>query len=486
MDHIPASVGKSSQTTGGKQSGASSYKRSSTLYCLYRHHQCHPLRRQHPICAAELLFPDDPHHEVLVYVTNRLGVLSFANMPLIYLYAGRNNILLLLTDWSHATFILLHRWFAYIATLQAVLHSAIYLHIYVAEGQHASESKLPYWYWGIIATLGMTILLPTSIKPVRDLVYESFLVWHIALSVLVLVGCYLHIYDRFEHQWGYEVWIFAAIAVWGFDRILRLLRLARNGICTAEISVIDEDYIRINIRGVVATGHVYLYFPALTWRIWENHPFSVASTLLPSLEHKIDELPGKDLERNGEGSYRNSDEKITATSQIFGYGIEGHQAQQPPSLGLTFFLRTRSGLTSLLPRQGSVHVLVESTYGGHEDLSGYPMLICIAGGVGITAVMPFLQSHPGSKKLYWGVRNDGIVKAMEASLSGINKEIFIGKRMALRDVMDEAARGSGPIDVAVVVSGPSSMADETRMLVSEFVKKSKRCNIKLVEESFAW
>lgn len=119
-------------------------------------------------------------------------------------------------------------------------------------------------------------------------------------------------------------------------------------------------------------------------------------------------------------------------------------------------------------------------------MSGYPMLICIAGGVGITAVMPFLQSHPGSKKLYWGVRNDGIVKAMEASLSGINKEIFIGKRMALRDVMDEAARGSGPIDVAVVVSGPSSMADETRMLVSEFVKKSKRCNIKLVEESFAW
>ncbi len=114
------------------------------------------------------------------------------------------------------------------------------------------------------------------------------------------------------------------------------------------------------------------------------------------------------------------------------------------------------------------------------------MSVCIAGGVGITAVVPFLQSHPGSRKLYWGVRNDGIVKAMEDNLSGISKEVFIGKRMALSDVVDGAVRDSGLGDIAMIVSGPSSMADETRMLVSEHGRKNKRCNIKLVEESFAW
>lgn len=32
--------------------------------------------------------------DIISYMTNRLGVLSFANIPLLFLYAGRNNILL--------------------------------------------------------------------------------------------------------------------------------------------------------------------------------------------------------------------------------------------------------------------------------------------------------------------------------------------------------------------------------------------------------
>ena len=116
--------------------------------------------------------------EIVSYLTDRLGVLSFANIPLIFLYAGRNNVLLWLTNWSHDTFLLLHRWVAWIATLQAVLHSAIYLEIYVHTNTHASESKLPYWVWGVVATLCMSILLPSSILPVRKNVYEFFLAWH--------------------------------------------------------------------------------------------------------------------------------------------------------------------------------------------------------------------------------------------------------------------------------------------------------------------
>lgn len=50
--------------------------------------------------------------EIASYLTNRLGVLSFANIPLVFLYAGRNNVLLWLTRWSHGTFLLLHCWVA--------------------------------------------------------------------------------------------------------------------------------------------------------------------------------------------------------------------------------------------------------------------------------------------------------------------------------------------------------------------------------------
>lgn len=139
-------------------------------------------------------------------VANRLGLLSFANLPLVFLYAGRINILIWITDWSHSTFLLLHRWIAGIATLQAILHSAVYLYVYVKAGTHSAESKLPYWYWGIIATLGMFILFPSSILPIRKKFYELFLAWHVIISILIVVGCYYHIIFEFSHQWGYETW----------------------------------------------------------------------------------------------------------------------------------------------------------------------------------------------------------------------------------------------------------------------------------------
>lgn len=442
-------------------------------------------------------YPDGKHDELLTYVSNRVGVLSFANLPLIFLYAGRNNVLLWLTNWSHSTFLLLHRWIAYISTLQACLHSAVWLQNYIATDSYTSESVLQYWYWGIIATLAMSIMLPTAIIPIRQKMYEVFLLWHIALSVLVVAGCYLHIYYRFDNQWGYELWILITIAIWGFDRVMRVLRFARNGVCTAQITPIDDDYIRIDIKGVASpAGHAYLYFPTLTWRVWENHPFSAVSSVLLASEDSASlkktsesDVEGQRPRISGDASSSNQDldikEMNSSSNQVSTNSRSGH-LRPPPSLGLTFFMRTRSGLTSQFQGLRSVPVLVESTYGKHEDLAGYPSLICIAGGVGITAVLTYLQGHPGSKKLYWGVRKAGIVKAMDSSLEGIDKEVFIEERMVLKDVLEEALGNASPDGAAVLVSGPASMADEVRVLVSEIGMRGGRGNIKLVEESFTW
>ena len=65
------------------------------------------------------------HDQWFGYLSLRTGVLSFANLPLLILYAGRNNVLLWLTNWRHETFLLVHRYIAWICTLQAVVHSAM-------------------------------------------------------------------------------------------------------------------------------------------------------------------------------------------------------------------------------------------------------------------------------------------------------------------------------------------------------------------------
>ncbi|KAF2825086.1 ferric reductase-like protein transmembrane component 4 [Ophiobolus disseminans] len=425
-------------------------------------------------------YPANRWRWILMLVSNRLGILSFANLPLVFLYAGRNNLLLWLTNWSHSTFILLHRWIAGIATLQAILHSLLYLHAYVKVGTHAAESVKPYWYWGVVATLGMCILFPTSISPMRRKAYEFFLAWHVVISILVVAGCYWHIIFEFQHAWGYETWIIITMAVWGFDRVARVARFARHGIKTAEVSVVDGEYVRVVVRGVAVGGYAYLYFPTLTWRVWENHPFSVAATVL-STPHVEDQDSNA-----SHGADKHLD--IHAMSVDGSAGSDAGSGR-PVETGITFYIRAKFGLTSLLLRHSTLPVLVETGYNSHSPsaLASSPTLIVLVGGVGITAVLPYIRSHPGRVKLYWGCRTNALVDDVKSSgvLANVALEVFVGERMCIKDILEaevERACGGG---IAVLVSGPEGMSDEVRRTVGDIVGR-KGAKVDLFVENFSW
>jgi hypothetical protein len=428
-------------------------------------------------------YPDNRWRWMVMLVGNRLGLLSFANLPLVFLYAGRNNLLLWLTNWSHSTFILLHRWIAAIATLQAILHSLIYLYAYVKAGTHAEESKLPYWYWGIIGTLGMAILFPTSISPIRRKAYELFLAWHIIISILVVAGCYWHIVFEFQHSWGYETWIIITMAIWAFDRLARWFRIARTGLKTAEVTVIDDEYIRVTIPGVSTDGIAYLYFPTLTWRVWENHPFSVASTILPSPTLAL--AHGKATSLESHDDIEKHPEIHSASPRSNSHSFSHHAVQA----GTTFYIRSKTGLTSSLRRRTTLPVLLEAGYHSHSigSLAASPTLIALVGGVGITAVLPFLRAHPGRVKLYWGCRTQALVDDVKrtGALERVEVEVFIGERMRVADVLtSELTNGSG--EVAVLISGPEGMTSEVRNTVGEIVRRGDGVKAKLYVESFSW
>lgn len=239
-------------------------------------------------------------YQVAVYVANRTGIVRFANIPLLILFSSRNNVLLWLTDWSHSTFLLLHRYVAWLCAIEACIHSAIYLHMYLWQGTHAEEAALPYWYWGIIGTLALSLLLPLSVRPIRSAVYELFRVGHIILAILAIVGSWYHIIERYSHQWGYETWLYISMAVWSFDRVARLARILRRGVHRAYVSRIDDDYLRVDVPGVDAHGHIYAYFPTLGWRIWENHPFSVVNAI--GTPGSVAESPSTGTEAEKSGS----------------------------------------------------------------------------------------------------------------------------------------------------------------------------------------
>ncbi|KAI3547549.1 ferric reductase transmembrane component 4 [Colletotrichum filicis] len=408
--------------------------------------------------------------ELLTSFSNRMGVLSFANLPLLILYAGRNNFLYWVTDWTQSTFMLLHRWTAYFCTLQACLHSAAWLQIYVSMGQHDIEAKLPYWVWGIIGTLAMSILLPASVIPFRAKLYELFLAVHIVLAVFAVVGSYLHIVYRFQDQWGYEIWMYICFAVWGFDRVARVIRMARNGLMWADITIIDEEYMQLDIDGAVGSGHAYLYFPTLTWRPWESHPFSIlASRVKPasakSMNHSI--IPPQ--------SSGNSYSKESSVMEVAA-------VKEKSRVGLSFLVRSFTGATGLLRSHTRVPVFVEAGYLPHHDLSKYQKLVCIIGGVAITAVAPILQTYPGNAKLYWSSRTEGLVQSVD--LNGVDASVSVGNRFRLRAVLEEEV-GNADGSLAVVVSGPAPMVDEARCIVSELALRAS-IPITFIDETYIW
>jgi hypothetical protein len=77
----------------------------------------------------------------LRYVSDRTGIISFANFPIIWLFGMRNNFAIWLTGWDFGTYNNFHRWVARIATLQAVIHSVGYT-VLVFNG---TSTRQPHW-----------------------------------------------------------------------------------------------------------------------------------------------------------------------------------------------------------------------------------------------------------------------------------------------------------------------------------------------------
>ncbi|KAK2741156.1 ferric-chelate reductase [Colletotrichum kahawae] len=379
-------------------------------------------------------------------IGNRAGVIAMGNFVSLFLFAARNNVLLLLGHLPH------HR------------HSFMLLANYVLQGTYEAELARQYWIWGIVGTVAVSAILPFSLLWVRQRFYEFFLASHVVLSLLFIVGYYYHIWYVYEYNWGYEIWIFIAGGIWGADRLFRLVRTFWQGLIWANITTVDDvngEYIRIEVEGKrLDGGVVYLGFPTLSWRFWETHPFSVAYSGLNDSIHgsRTPESPVSTPVR---------DDKAEAESPTVEADPEkGINAQQntisTPARGSTdttvFYSRTRSGMTRALAAKASpstrIRVLLEGPYehSGHvsAQIAHCTDMICIAGGVGITACLPFVRSRPaaGSTSLFWSSRHQGLITALAPAIQSlpgsVKVETVVGERLKLDEILaKEMTAGSG-------------------------------------------
>ena len=460
--------------------------------------------------------------EILLYIANRTGVIAFALLPLVILFASRNNFLLWITNWSHATYLLFHRHVARIFMMHCTVHSIVEIKLYRSQGVYVEEMKLRYWIWGVVATVAACALVIFSVRLFRGMNYEIFLILHIVLAVLLLVGCWYHVGLLFKRKWGYEYWLYIAFGVWGFDRGLRLLRLARNGVLRAEMQELGTSgVVRVDILNVhwsPSPGqHAYISWPGLSWwRAWQNHPFSVIPlSHCQHAEKEIESAITVPLTGSTSASSVKKGPTITvvtdlekAVSQSRSIPLHDRPVTRP---GIRLYVKKHRGLTSRLRNARSVLAFLEGPYRNHNVSISHTAgvltcdkLILLAGGIGITGVASWIRAHP-NVQLYWSVREHSKALVDDVQQSGLLDPLDRTGRVSVtvtggehprrnlmetieHDAMDALhdSVGSG-IRVGVISCGSPEFCDSARSAVVDIGRRTDGLmELRYVEEAFGW
>jgi predicted ferric reductase len=425
--------------------------------------------------------------EMFSRIGARTGVLAMGMMPLVFLFAGRNNVLLWISNWSHGTFILLHRWVARILGILLILHSVFELALHIDQGEYKTEVLLPYWIWGTVSTLTFSIMLIISVF--RGAAYEWFLVTHIILAAVALIGVWYHLELLFEHKWGYQYYLYLCFAIWGFDRLLRIGKLLKNGLRNTHVRPIGQDILRVDVDGIKWDSrpgqHAYVSFPSLRrWTPWENHPFSVVPTHLLRAKPKGG-WPMAGVPETPSTPYTPYTFKETIDSAT---PLRYRHKTASPLGGITFFVKRNSGFTARLWAMiQPMSTLIEGPY---QSTSTRPVLQCdrlilIGGGIGITALFPFVAAHP-NVKLNWSMRDsqDAMIQEIEPALEHVESNILVNQRLNVTEVIQSEVR-NGWIDIGIVVCGPGALCDDVRREAVRIAGDSG-VKIELDVDAFSW
>ncbi|KAH0334480.1 putative plasma membrane ferric-chelate reductase, partial [Aureobasidium melanogenum] len=486
------------------------------------------------------IYWNDKSQQLWRYVADRTGIMAYATLPLIWIFAGRNNVFMWATGLSYRTFNIYHRHIARAGTILAIVHSAVYTWLFVEfEGWSMFKREFTQLWLllGVVATLTMCFLLLFSASWLRVKFYEIFLVLHIVLSVITLAGCFLHT-SIFDNK--YDTYLWPIVIVWFLDRVLRLLRLIACNIhvhlskqvmhrtrsvasYSKESEVIRLDIRTSSILAQPAAGQCYYLYQPSTWQGYENHPFTLGAWYSQSSASEDTDtylLQHDDLPNEFDQSDFSSKYQATVRS-------------------LTFWVRPYDGWTRrlrdeclLAPTQTTKPtILLEGPYGHHCPVSSFDSVLLIAGGTGIASAVPYILEHVALSKagssdtthmhLLWTARQAsfiGEVFAQElrtvAQRDDFSADLFFTRQSETPKHGEEQPRGEehenlrselqyGRPDiaaaiakaatrarltgtkVAVLVCGPPAMADEARLAVHRSLKHGCS-NLEYFEESFGW
>jgi ferric-chelate reductase len=339
--------------------------------------------------------------------SDRVGVLAYALTPLSVMLSSRDSFLSLITGLPYQTFNFLHRWLGYIIFVQSALHTIgwciVELRLYQPQPKVGIEwITQTYMIWGIVAMILLLLIFALSTPwGIRLTGYETFRKLHYVLAMVFIGACW-------GHWEQLKCFLLPSLIFWFLDRGARFIRTAvlhyhpgeesgMLGFKSVEAAITrfpDEehgDVIRLDMENVQEPWnigqHYYLCFPQGS--VWQSHPFTPL----------------------------NAPEIIKGTVKH------------------SYILRAKKGETrkiANLATNGALTtpVILTGAYGETitKELAPNTNIICVAGGTGITYVLPLLlclsqQPSSADRKidLVWAIKHTSNIQWIRQELDILRK-----------------------------------------------------------------
>ncbi|KAI5362386.1 putative FAD-binding 8, ferric reductase, NAD binding domain-containing protein [Septoria linicola] len=464
--------------------------------------------------------------QIARYVSDRTGFLAIAQLPIVWVFAARNDPFLWVTGWDYATYNRFHRWVARLTVVEAIVHSICYSVFSVYAGTWTLSWSARYWICGVLATVAMSLMLGISIQYFRSKAYDLFLICHTGLAVIVLVGVWFHVKATQVAPGQFYGFLWPCIAMWALDRVLRFARTFKAGLLpqltkkAKATAAYDEKtkMIRLDVTGFlddkIVPGLFYYVYVPKSIRGYESHPFTLCS-----------------WRRDSTTLHSSEKNEVTISS--------------PPPVAHTFLIRPYecSSFTGCLQKRlqtatdagasassKQISVLLEGPYRQKLDLSSFSDVLSICGGSGITPVIShahYLLSANTTTKIHihWAVpqrefvddvvanelaaviRSDRIEltvylasgssrtpeRAMpegdlivEPKANPVNEPRYrlLYGRPDIEAIMVQSRAGASE-SLAVVSCGPPSMADTSRAAVAKVLKEGGP-HVQFYNETLTW
>lgn len=277
--------------------------------------------------------------------------------------------------------------------------------------------------------------------------------------------------EIFNGEWSIFIW--PCLAIWIFDRAVRLLRVLafdRKIWNTCAIATYDStsNIVRLEVSCeqnlVKPQPGAYYYIHVLNDLFFahQNHPFTLAY------------ISSSDIMTPPERSLRSSHRRTDPMESLM--SSESSCLLGPassPSPTLTFLIRPYDGLTSRLRRtcdsasKTPLRLLVEGPYGASLPLQTFPSVLFIAGGMGIAVALSYLSSllaedwhsNVGNIHIVWAVREEAFwreVLERDIKRSLLRDERFRITLHVTRNVEDGVKDVDDTTDRGYEVRGPRS------------------------------